>query len=259
METIGDTPFSKTDFGLVSIIMPNYNSETFIESSIQSVLAQSYKNWELLFVDDCSTDRSVEKAKAFDDSRIKIFLKEKNEGAASARNFAIEKASGRWIAFLDSDDSWSPDKLQKQIEFMISKNVAFSFTDYKVVTKSGNVLFYKSPKNICTYSDILKHNHIGCLTVVYDVERLGKLYMPENAVKREDLACWLSILKKDVNAVCLHEFLAEYVIHSHSVSSNKTKMIKYQWNVYRNVEKLPFFKSLYCMACWAISGLKKYR
>ena len=225
METTNNAFLNQPDYGLVSIIMPNYNSEAFIESSIQSVLAQSYKNWELLFVDDCSTDRSVEKANAFNDDRIKIFLKQKNEGAASARNFAIEKAAGRWIAFLDSDDSWAPDKLKEQIEFMINKNVAFSFTDYKVITKSGNVLFYKPPKSVCTYNDILKHNHIGCLTAVYDAERLGKIYMPENAVKREDLACWLSILKKGVNAVCLHEFLAEYVIHSHSVSSDRKSVV----------------------------------
>ena len=251
---------SKTDYGMVSIIMPNYNSEKYIEETIKSVLAQTYNNWELLFVDDLSTDNSLELVHAFDDDRIKVFTSDKNGGAAIARNKAIENARGRWIAFLDSDDLWLPDKLEKQIKYMLDNDFSFSFTDYDVVGENNEQIFKFVPHlDSCTYNDILKHNHIGCLTVIYDAEKLGRVYMPTNAEKREDLACWLSILKRDVKGQCLHESLSKYKIHSNSVSSKKSEMIKYQWRVYRNVEHLSVIKSVYYLAHWAILGVLKYR
>ena len=260
METINESAEkNKIDYGLVSIVMPNYNAENFIEASVKSVLNQTYGNWELLFVDDCSSDNSLNIVKSFADDRIKIYSTPKNLGAAAARNLAIENAAGKYIAFLDSDDLWMPDKLQKQISFMEKNDFPFSFTDYKVVTKNGGkTVLYRSPKDFCDYGDVLKHNLIGCLTAVYNAEKLGKNFMPEQAVKREDFACWLAILKKGVKVHCLHEYLAKYIIHSDSVSACKSKMIKYQWNVYRNVEKLSFFKSVYYMLNWAISGIFKY-
>ena len=251
---------SDVDYGLVSIIMPNYNSEKYINETIKSVLAQTYQNWELLFVDDCSSDASLELANSFQDKRIQIFSMERNGGAALARNRAIEEARGKWIAFLDSDDLWVPEKLEKQISYMQDNNISFTYTDYDVIDESNEIIStYKPRLDVCTYKDILKHNHIGCLTVIYNSDRLGKVYMPTNAPKREDVACWLSILKNGTQAHCLHECLAKYKVHSKSVSSNKFKMLSYQWKVYKKVEKLSFLQSLYYMAHWAVCGLLKYR
>lgn len=245
---------------LVSIIMPNYNGAKYLPETINSVLAQTYTNWELLFVDDCSTDNSLEIIRSYKDSRIKILQNDKNSGAAVSRNYALREAKGKWIAFLDSDDLWVPEKLEKQIAFMETNGYAFTFTDYDVIDeKSVTISHFKPRLDICTYKDILKHNHIGCLTVVYDSEKMGKVLMPTNAIKREDLACWLSILKNGERAYCLHECLARYKVHSNSVSSNKLKMLKYQWKVYRKVENLSITKSCYYMLHWAINGVLKYR
>lgn len=247
------------DYGLVSIIMPNYNSEKYLESTIKSVLAQTYNNWELIFVDDCSTDNSLRLVNSFHDERIKVLKTELNSGAATSRNLAIKIARGKWIAFLDSDDLWVPEKLEKQIAYMQNNNISFSFTDYSVIDENDKVISTFKPKiDKCSYKDILKHNCIGCLTAIYNADKLGKVLMPVDAVKREDLACWLSILKNGELAYCLHECLALYKVHSNSVSSNKFKMIKYQWLVYRKIEKLNIFKSMYYMVCWAISGVLKY-
>lgn len=245
---------------LVSIIMPNYNGEKYVFETINSVIAQTYKNWELLFVDDCSTDNSIEIVNSFGDARIRVLKNDKNSGAAIARNKAIEEANGRWIAFLDSDDLWMPEKLEKQISYMESNKVLFSYTDYEVIDENNKSVSLFIPRlDVCGYKDILKHNHIGCLTVIYDSEKIGKVFMPTNAIKREDLACWLTILKNGVEAHCLHECLAKYKVHSNSVSSNKLKMMKYQWKVYRDVEKINLLKSSYYLAYWAITGLLKYR
>ena len=250
----------EADYGLVSIVMPNYNSEKYLKETIESVLAQTYTNWELLFVDDCSTDNSLEIVRSYQDSRIKILQNDKNSGAAVSRNYALREAKGRWIAFLDSDDLWMPEKLEKQIVFMETNGYAFTFTDYDVIDENSVTISHFKPRlDICMYKDILKHNHIGCLTVIYDSEKMGKVLMPTNAIKREDLACWLSILKNGERAYCLHECLARYKVHSNSVSSNKLKMLKYQWKVYRKVENLSIIKSCYYMLHWAINGVLKYR
>ena len=143
---------------------------------------------------------------------------------------------------------------------MQNNGIAFSYTDYEVIDEQNNsVSMFRPRLDVCTYKDILKHNHIGCLTVMYDAHKFGKVFMPTNATKREDFACWLRILKNGERAYCLHECLAQYKVHSNSVSSNKFKMIKYQWNVYRSIEKLSFCKSVYYIFHWAIKGLLKYR
>lgn len=251
---------STVDYGLVSIIMPNYNSEKYIEATIKSVLAQTYQNWELLFVDDCSSDASLALADAFQDERIRTFSMRENGGAALARNKAIEEANGKWIAFLDSDDLWMPEKLEKQLRYMQSNDISFSYTDYEVVDENNVIVSTFRPRlDVCRYKDILKHNHIGCLTVIYDAGKLGKVLMPTNAIKREDMACWLSILKNGEEAHCLRECLAQYKVHSNSVSSNKLKMAKYQWQVYRKVERINVFQSVYYLASWAVMGVLKYR
>ena len=251
---------SVADYGLVSIIMPCYNSEKYIEATIKSVIAQTYRNWELLLVDDCSSDASIELAKAFGDERVRIFSMSENSGAAATRNNAIDEARGRWIAFLDSDDLWMPEKLEKQLKYMVEGGIAFSYTDYEVLDENDRLISTFRPKlSVCRYTDILKHNHIGCLTVIYDSDKLGKVFMPTEATKREDVACWLRILKTGEAAYCLHECLAKYKVHSSSVSSNKLKMIKYQWLVYRRVERINLLGSAFYLVCWAIMGFFKYR
>lgn len=250
----------ETDYGLVSIVMPNYNSEKYLKATIESVLAQTYTNWELLFVDDCSTDNSLEIVRSYSDSRIKILQNEQNSGAAVSRNYALREAKGKWIAFLDSDDLWKPEKLERQLAYMQDNGISFSYTDYEVIDENNKIIStFKPSLDVCHYKDILKHNYIGCLTVIYDSEKLGKVFMPTNAPKREDLACWLSILRSGEKAYCLHECLAQYKVHANSVSSNKFKMMKYQWQVYRKVEGINVFKSLYYLSSWAIMGVLKYR
>lgn len=249
-----------TDYGLVSIIMPNYNGSKYLRETIDSVLSQTYKNWELLFVDDCSTDNSLEIVQQYDDSRIRVIKNTVNSGAAISRNKAIEAANGRWIAFLDSDDLWNKNKLLKHLEFMTQSQIPFSFTHYSVLNSENKLITEFSPsKDTYNYNTILKHCYIGCSTVIYDREKIGKVYMPTDAIEREDFACWLKILKSGENATCFHECLTTYRVHSNSVSSNKFKIIKYQWNVYRKIEKLSLFRSLYYMAHWAILGVLKYK
>lgn len=248
------------DYGLVSIIMPCYNAADYIKASIDSVVAQTYRNWELIIVDDCSTDISPEIIRQQTDSRIRMIENSANCGAAVSRNKAIEAAAGRWIAFLDSDDLWEQDKLSKQLQFMTQADAPFSFTHYSVLNNRDEwVTDFTPAKDVYSYTTILKHCYIGCSTVIYDRERLGKVYMPADAAKREDFACWLSILRSGVNATCFHECLTTYRVHSNSVSSNKFKMARYQWNVYRKTEKLSWLRSLYYMAYWAVLGVLKYK
>ena len=249
-----------TDHGLVSVIMPNYNSAGFIKATVDSVVAQTYTNWELIIVDDCSTDHSPDMIRQLENDRIRFVESTSNGGAAAARNKAIELARGRWIAFLDSDDLWDENKLSNHLGFMVEKQVDFSFTHYTVLNdKDEEIAVFSPKKDAYGYRDILKHCSVGCSTVIYDSESLGKVYMPTEATKREDFACWLEILRTGKNAVCFHESLTKYRLHSNSVSSNKVKMIKYQWKVYRKVEKLSLFQTVYYMLHWAVLGFLKYR
>jgi len=246
---------------LVSIITPSYNSSKFIEETINSVLAQSYKNWEMIIVDDLSTDNSISVIKNYikQDNRIKLIQLEKNSGAAVARNKAIEEANGRYIAFLDSDDLWEVTKLDKQIAFMQENSYDFTYTNYNLIdennTKYGNT--FKSKKE-SSYFDLLKTCSIGCLTVIYDRKNLGKVYMPL-ILRRQDYGLWLKILKKIDKAYCLDESLAVYRTRKNSISSNKFKASQYQWKIYREVEKLNIFTSIYYFISYAYNGFKKYK
>ena len=251
--------FSKQDFGLVSIIMPNYNCAKYLPETINSVMAQTYQNWELIFVDDCSTDNSLEIIKGYNDPRIRVFQNEKNSGAAISRNYALREAKGRWMAFLDSDDIWAKEKLSEQLEFMETNKYAFSFTHFYFDKNDGKLTEFSPKKDFYTYKDILKHNYMACPTVIYDTFQVGKVEMPVEAEKREDFGCWLKILKQGIDAYCLHKCLLTVKIHAGSVSHNKVKMIKWQWNVYRKVEKINVFMSFYYLVCWAIKGILKYR
>jgi teichuronic acid biosynthesis glycosyltransferase TuaG len=232
---------------LISIITPNYNSENYIEETLQSIIAQSYKNWELLIVDDCSTDKSLDiiEKYALGDKRIKIFRLKENSGAAIARNKAIEEANGSFIAFLDSDDLWMPEKLEKQRAFMIQNNYNLTYTSYNVINENAlapkKTVFCKQTLN---YSQMLYSNKIGCLTAMYNRESLGKVFMPKIR-KRQDYALWLKILKKEEKAYGIQKVLACYRERNNSISNNKIEMLKWNWILYNKVEKLSYLKSLF--------------
>lgn len=238
---------------LVSVITPLYNADKFIESTIKSVIYQTYQNWEMIVVDDCSRDRGPEIIKKYaeSDKRIKLIKLEKNSGGAVARNKAIKEAKGKYLAFLDSDDLWYPQKLEKQVKFMEKNNYDFTYTWYEKMDEEGKLLneIVKSEDKI-NYTKLLKSNQIGCLAAIYNAEKLGKIYMPLIR-KRQDYALWLQVLKKVDYGYCLKENLAQYRIVNGSVSSNKINLIKYNWKLFRDVEKLSIFKSFYYLS-WNI-------
>lgn len=245
----------------VSIIMPLYNSKKYVKESIDSVLTQTYCDWELLITDDCSTDGSFEYVQELikNEPRARIFKLEKNSGAAVARNNSINEAAGKFIAFLDSDDLWASNKLEKQIQFMLENDVAFSYSNYSVFSEEKQAIVAEyMAKEKATYKLLLGNCYIGCLTAMYDREKVGKVYMPTNAPKREDYAAWLSILKKGITAYNVGLNLATYRLVDGSVSSKKRKMLKYQWHLFRKVERLNLIKSLFYLNKSIITKLMKY-
>ena len=231
---------------LVSIITPCYNSANFIIETMESVIHQTYQNWELLITDDGSKDNSVSIIQDYvkKDSRIRLF-KIENSGAAVARNYSIKQARGMYIAFLDSDDIWLPFKLEKQIDFMELNNYNFTYSSYQKMDESGSLgNLVTIVKDRLNYKDMLSSNKIGCLTAVYNAEVLGKIYMPLIR-KRQDYALWLKILKLTDFAYGLDEVLACYRIREVSISSSKVEMLQWNWKLFRAIEKKNFVMSLY--------------
>lgn len=245
---------------LVSIITPSYKSAKFIAQTIESVLAQTYQNWEMIIVDDVSPDNSNEIIEEYckKDSRIKLIKLEKNSGPAVARNRAIEEAEGRYIAFLDADDLWKPEKLEKQLAFMDENDLAFTYSSYDLIDEEGKDLGSFTTKESISYSGMLKTCSVGCLTAIYDTQKLGKVYMP-NIIKRQDYGLWLKILKEIGTTKGMLEPLGTYRILKNSVSSNKLNAAKYQWKIYREVENLSFVKSVYYFVQYAYFGVMKYK
>ena len=231
---------------LVSVIMPSYNASLYLEEAVKSVVNQSYKNLELLIVDDCSTDdsrRVIDKLVKEYSMIIPIFL-ENNSGAAIARNTGIENARGRYIAFLDADDVWLPSKIELQIQFMEKYKLSFSYTNYDFIDTNGEVLrSEKKFRTTLTYPDMLKSNFIGCLTAVYDAKKLGKVFMPLIR-KRQDYGLWLEILKTIDFARGIKKPLALYRFDNNSISSNKLEMLYWNWQLFYHVQKLGLFKSI---------------
>ena len=245
----------------VSVIMPSYNSEQFLPATIDSVINQTFTEWELIIIDDCSSDNSNKIIEYYmqRSEKIKLISLESNCGPAIARNRGIGEAKGRYIAFLDSDDLWYPDKLLKQISFMKEHNAALSFTGYyHIDEKSGTVIDQMYIPDKINYSGLLKQNIIGCLTAMYDTQKLGKVYMPD-ILKRQDFALWLTILKKIPYAYGLNEPLAYYRVRTASVSSNKILASKYNWKLYREVEKLPLHKAIYYFGWYTYRSILKYK
>lgn len=246
---------------LVSIVVPVYNSEKFIRDTVKTVKEQTYQNWELLLVNDCSTDNSAIIIKEYEkeDKRIKLIMLEKNSGAAIARNTGIKHAKGKYIAFLDSDDLWEPQKLEKQIKFMEENKYDFTYTDYEFADEEGKKLNKKVnvPSKI-TYRQALKNTTIFTSTVIFNVEKLGKelISMP-NVRRGQDTATWWKVLKTSVIAYGLNESLSLYRRSNNTLSSNKIKALKRTWNLYRNVEELSLLKSFYYFCWYCFNAVKR--
>lgn len=243
----------------VSIITPSYNTARFIKDCIQSVICQSFENWELLIVDDCSKDSSVEIITKFtqEDNRILLIALNENVGAAAARNIAIQKAKGKYIAFLDSDDIWKKDKLEEQLDFMRTNDFAFTFTAYQPMSEDGeNMYSVISAPKIMTYRSYLRNTIIGCLTVMIDREKTGDFQMP-NIRSSHDMALWLQIMKRGFKAYGLNENLAQYRVVSSSNTAKKWKAAKEVWEVYRKVEKLSIIYSIFNFIGYVYNAVKK--
>lgn len=230
---------------MVSIITPCYNSELYISDAIESVISQTYSDWEMIIIDDCSTDKSAliidEYCKK--DCRIKYMKTNSPSGSPTKpRNIGIAEAIGRYIAFLDSDDIWMPDKLMLQMPLFEDPKIAMVYSYYEKIDEKG----IGAPRLIKSslrhsYQSLLYGNEIGCLTVIYDTQKVGKCYF--QYIGHEDYALWLSILKKGFIAKGVQASLGYYRIRTSSVSSNKFKVISWIWNIYRKNEKLSFFYS----------------
>lgn len=243
---------------LVSIIMPAYNAQKFIRSSIASVLNQTYSDWELIVVDDASTDSTADMVEQLTerDDRIKIIKLKQNSGAAVARNTAIKSSVGQYIAFLDCDDIWNQDKLKVQVHFMETGHFQFSCTYYDKIDENSQSLntIVKYP-SVSDYKTLLKYVP-GNSTVMYDADTLGKFYIP-NIRKRNDYIMWLQIIKDAKKIYCVNQVLSSYRLSSASLSSKKVLLVKYHWKIYRKYENMSFIRSLYLVAFWIVKGMKK--
>lgn len=255
---LSSAPKSIAPEALVSIIMPAYNSEKFIRDAINSVIEQTYQNWELIIVDDCSTDKTSEIIRSYKaiEPRIICSKLNVNSGAAIARNNAVDMAKGSYIAFLDSDDLWEPEKLYKQIGFMNQYGFDFTCTGFYKVDEQGCHLNQKvraKPKS--DYWDILK-NCPGNSTVIYDARAIGKI-KAEDIRKRNDYVMWLKVIRKTKYLYGLDEFLGSHRIRKGSISWNKVGLVKYQWKVYREIEQLTFSESVYILLYKIITTILK--
>ena len=252
---IDHMPFSVP---IVSIVTPTHNAEATLAATLASVQGQNFSQWEHILVDDASQDRTPDLLAAYcaRESRARWIGFDQNQGAAAARNAAIEEAQGRYIAFLDSDDLWLPGKLKLQLAFMREKDVAFSFTGYDKIDEDGAFLGQIQVPLRSRYHDLLKNNTIGCLTVMYDTKKLGKVMMP-SIRKRQDLGLWLRLLKLTPQAYGMPDILAQYRIRPNSISANKLNAAKYTWRLYREVEQMSALKAGYYFLHYALNGIVK--
>lgn len=240
------------DYGLVSIITPSYNCSKFISKTIRSVQGQTYKNWELLITDDCSKDDTCDVIESFakDDSRIKLFRQTVNGGAGAARNRSISEAKGRYIAFLDGDDMWLPEKLEKQLHFMDTNDIDFCMTRTVEINEEGEKVGVCLGKKRVSHAFNFIINYMDTSAVMYDTTRYGKFYM-QNIRKRQDWLLWNDILKKTKFAYCLPEFLTVYVKNGNSLSSNKLSLLKYHTQCFQH-QGLPKLLAVFVNYCISI-------
>ena len=246
---------------LVSIITPSYNSEKYIEKTIESVIVQTYGNWEMIIVDDCSDDSACEIVESISERepRVKLIRQEQNGGAAKARNRALDESKGRFIAYLDADDIWYPEKLQKQVDFMLKNKAGFSCASYEVIDDDGNKLnkeVHMLPR--ADYVGFLTNNLLQTVGIMADTSIVDKslLHMPDLR-RRQDAATWLQVLKAGNDCFGLDEVLAQYRRAANSLSSNKAKAVKGVWQLYRDIEKLSLPFSIYCFVRYAFLAVWK--
>jgi teichuronic acid biosynthesis glycosyltransferase TuaG len=246
---------------LVSIITPVYNSLPYLHLTAKSVLDQTYSEWEWCITDDCSNDGSWDAIKklAISDSRIKPLRLRKNVGSGAARNNAIKRATGRYIAFLDSDDVWSVEKLERHIAFMKANNAVFSHTSYGYIDEAGRKIksTFRVSSYPVTYQHLLKRTEISCLTAIYDANAIGKYYMSEHR-RKQDYALWLAILKSGVKSIPLDEELAFYRQRKGSATSNKWALISKHIDFLRATQGFTYFQALYYTSFWLVNGVIRY-
>ena len=243
---------------VISVITPAYNSEVFIKETIQTVIDQTYTDWEMIIVDDQSKDDTVSLIKEMQDKdeRIRLIELDKNSGSAVARNTAIENSKRRYIAFLDSDDGWYPEKLERQLKFMQDKDIAFSYTAYVRTLEDGTETDYiSSTRATIGWDGLMKRCVIGCLTVMIDTEKTGEVRMV-NIRTRQDYALWLSLARRGFTAHGLADVLAKYRVVGDSISSNKWKAAKRNWYVFRHIEKQNLPKALWYFGHYAVIAIK---
>ena len=237
--------------------MPAYNSRATIAESIQSVINQTFTDWELLVIDDCSPEPIADIVESFHDDRIRYIRLQENQGVAMARNTGIAKARGRYIAFLDSDDLWLPEKLQMQLHFMQEHAHAFTYTWYsQFIDDPAKPIRLVKTKPSVDYKRLLQGNDIGCLTVMIDRRMIPQFEMP--AQHHEDYIAWLNILKEGGKAYSFPYDLARYRVSVTSLSGNKKKSLLWTWSVYRRSQGLSLVSALWCTICYIIGGIKKH-
>lgn len=245
----------------VTVVTPSWNSEKYIQETIKSVQAQTYQNWEMIIVDDCSTDKTIEiiESIAKVDPRVQVLRQDKNSGAGAARTRSMQNATGRFIAYLDADDIWKPDKLEKQVQFMKEKNCGFSCTSYEVINDAGEPLCkYVRMLPKVDYVGFLTNNLLQTVGIMVDTDKVDKKYLVMPDIRRrQDAATWLQVLKAGYDCYGLDEILAEYRRTVGSLSSNKFKAIKGIWKLYRDIEHLSFLFSSYCFIRYAFLAVWK--
>ena len=245
---------------LVSIITPLYNGERFIAETIESVLSQTYKNWELIIINDCSTDNSLDIVNkyAYKDTRIKVINLKRNGGPVNAWNVAFDYIEGRYLSFLDSDDIWIPTKIEEQINFMKKNNIGFCFASYDWIDENSKSLnrTINVPQKM-TYNDMLKNTNIGLLTVMLDLDLVHFEKLP--IVKMAwDFLLWAKIMKTGVIAYGYNKVIAHYRIRSKSASRNKFKAAKGLWIIYKDYLKIPPLKRFFYFLNYILNSLKRY-
>lgn len=247
---------------LVSIIVPVYHVEKYIEETMDCVRCQTYPNWELLLVEDCGEDGCAQIIRDYieksGDERIKLICQPSNMGAAKARNRGLSEAKGRYIAYLDADDLWEKDKLEKQLQFMRERDAAFAFTGYEFADENGNGLgkVVRVPEKL-EYREALKNTTIFTSTVMFDTEKIDKAMLEMPVMKSEDTALWWRILRSGYTACGLDENLVKYRRPGKSLSSNKLEAIRRIWNLYRKAEKMSVIASAYHFCFWAVRAVKR--
>lgn len=242
---------------LVSVIIPTFNSEKFIADAIESVQKQTYKNWEIIIVDDASTDETVALINqiTLSNSNITLYQLKKNSGTGVARNNALKYAKGRYIAFLDADDLWKPEKLQKQLDFLQKQNIPFTFSAYDCIDEAGKAINKRviPPQNL-SYRQLFFCNFVGNLTGIYDTHFFGKIPIYPLR-KRQDWMHWLTILKIIKNAKAVPESLALYRVRQNSISASKIDLVKHNFAVYRQYHGYNWIKAVSCMTVFLFTQL----